>query len=225
MGLGGIVSGVLGLKASKSQSKAASNEIQLLSQIHDDQRADAAPFLEGGRNALAAYNFELGIGDRPVFQNLQATQGEDGTFSVGGQSFADEESANAFISENNSFDYRGFQETPGFQFALDEGNRGLARSAAARGASNGGAFAKDLVRFNQGMANQEYGTFLNRLAGQAGAGQVQLNANAAEGAQFGQSAGNAFAAKGNAKASGFGAINNAFQGTLSQGAQALGFFA
>lgn len=65
-----------------------------------------------------------------------------------------------------------FTESPGYQFQFDEGVRALERGASARGDLLGGRQLKELTRFGQGTANQEYGGFLNRLGSLAGAGQT-----------------------------------------------------
>jgi hypothetical protein len=54
------------------------------------------------------------------------------------------------------------EQDPGYQFRLQEGMKALERSAAARGGSQGGAAAKSLARFSQGLASQEYQNAFNR---------------------------------------------------------------
>lgn len=56
-----------------------------------------------------------------------------------------------------------FQAGPGYQFALDQGLQALNRNAASRGMLSSGNNSQDIVRFSQGLANQEYGNYLNRL--------------------------------------------------------------
>jgi len=55
-----------------------------------------------------------------------------------------------------------FQQSPGYQFAFNEGVNALDRSAAARGRLNSGAQDIALTRYGQGIANQEYDNFLSR---------------------------------------------------------------
>lgn len=69
-----------------------------------------------------------------------------------------------------------FQAGPGYQFALDQGTQALDRSAASRGMLGSGNQQQDLLRFGQGLANQEYGKWLAGLGGIADAGM-----NAAQG--------------------------------------------
>lgn len=67
--------------------------------------------------------------------------------------------------------------TPGYQFALDQGNQGLQRSAAAKGGLLSGGALKDISSYNVGMADQNYqNVFGNALtANEANNGQA-LNA-------------------------------------------------
>jgi hypothetical protein len=65
-----------------------------------------------------------------------------------------------------------FQTGPGYTFAMGEGVDALDRSAAARGGLYSGGAARELTAFGQGLANQEWGNHLSRLAGLAGSGQA-----------------------------------------------------
>lgn len=56
------------------------------------------------------------------------------------------------------------QQTPGYQFALGQGNEAINRSAAAKGMLNSGGVLAELQKYGQGMASQEYGGQVNRLA-------------------------------------------------------------
>jgi len=52
---------------------------------------------------------------------------------------------------------------PGYQFNMDEGGRALQNLNAARGTLNSGRASKDVMRFSQGLADQTYGSTLDRL--------------------------------------------------------------
>lgn len=54
-------------RAAKAQQASAQDEIELARETRDLTREDLAPFVGAGGNALAAYNYELGLGERPVF--------------------------------------------------------------------------------------------------------------------------------------------------------------
>lgn len=64
-----------------------------------------------------------------------------------------------------------FQTSPGYEFAFDEGNRAVEGSAAARGSALSGGTLKALQARGQGLANQEYGSYLDRFLGLANMGQ------------------------------------------------------
>lgn len=55
-----------------------------------------------------------------------------------------------------------FQADPGYQFRLNEGQRGLERSAAARGGYLSGNALKGLNQYNQNFASNEYNNAFNR---------------------------------------------------------------
>lgn len=87
--------------------------------------------------------------------------------------------------------YRGavggsFQASPGYEFARAEGIRGIDQAASARGLINSGARARELMRYGTGVANQEYGNWMNRLQGLAGVGQTASGQTASLGQQAGQ---------------------------------------
>ena len=59
-------------RAARAQERAAAMQMQLgreqlglQREIYDDQTERFAPFLDAGTNALGAYQYELGLGDRP----------------------------------------------------------------------------------------------------------------------------------------------------------------
>lgn len=54
------------------------------------------------------------------------------------------------------------QNDPGYQFRLDEGNKAINASLAARGLGNSGAALKSLTKYGQDYASGEYGNAFNR---------------------------------------------------------------
>lgn len=59
-----------------------------------------------------------------------------------------------------------FQVGPGYQFAMNQGLDSLDRRAASRGMLASGNNSIDTINYSQGLANQEYGGWLDRLNGQ-----------------------------------------------------------
>jgi hypothetical protein len=65
--------------------------------------------------------------------------------------------------EGNTRATSAFQAGPGYQYAVDQSLEGINRSAAARGGSFGGNTLAALSDRAGNMANQEYGSWLDRL--------------------------------------------------------------
>ena len=62
------------------------------------------------------------------------------------------------------FDYtlEDFEADPGYEFRLSEGMKAIERSGSARGLSLSGRQLKDLARFGQGLASEEFGRAYGR---------------------------------------------------------------
>lgn len=109
----------------------------------------------------------------------------------------------------------GFKETPGYGFAVAEGEKGAVNNMAALGMKNSGAALKALTRFRTGLADQTYNNYLDRLSGVSTGGQTQVGQNAALGANYAQNAGQTLQDKGAATASGYVGQANAWGNALS----------
>ena len=118
--------------------------------------------------------------------------------------------------------YSGFQQTPGFQFELSEGMRGLNAQLAAMGLTDSGAGLRARQEFGQGLASRDYGNHLARLQSMAGLGQTANNAMAGLGGQFAGNMGNLAMARGNALAGGQANAANAWGSAFEGVGGALG---
>lgn len=125
-------------------------------------------------------------------------------------------------------DYSGFQNSPDYQFSLNQGISALDKSAAARGSLYSGGHSQDLTQFAQGNADQFLNSYWNKLAGQAGQGQVTAGNLGALGANVAGNIGNYLTNAGQARASSYLQQGNigaqqigAFGNAISQG---LGYF-
>ncbi|MEF2156390.1 hypothetical protein V3390_09170 [Luteimonas sp. FXH3W] len=118
--------------------------------------------------------------------------------------------------------------TPGYEFAFGEGQRALDASATARGGLFSGAAAKALTKYGQGVADQQYGSHMNRLAALAGMGQTATNQNAQYAQNYGTQVGNTIGNLANARVSGINAKAQAKQSMWGDiagfGGMALGQF-
>lgn len=115
-----------------------------------------------------------------------------------------------------------FQESPGYQFAIEQGVNAIDRAASARGLLNSGARLRELTRYGQGMANQEFGNWQNRLAALAGIGQTATGQTAALGTNAANNIAQTQMAAGNAQAAGGVNATNAVLGGANAG---LGLYA
>lgn len=124
---------------------------------------------------------------------------------------------------NRDFTLADFQKDPGYQFRMDQGQRGLEAGAAARGGLLNGGTLKALSRYGQNYASGEYSNAynrfnndrtqrFNRLSSIAGTGQTAATNVGNMGTQTAYGIGQTQQAIGNARASGYvgqaNAINN-----------------
>lgn len=135
---------------------------------------------------------------------------------------------------NRAFTMADYQQDPGYQFRLQQGQNAIQSGSVANGSRYSGATLKALTRFNSDQASQEYGaaygrynndvsTRFNRLASVAGVGQTATNQTTALGASAASNAGAAINRQGQslqdaatARASGYVGAGNAINGTLGQ---------
>lgn len=123
----------------------------------------------------------------------------------------------------NAGDFSSFQQSPDYQFAMDQGMQALDRGAAARGGLYAGGADADRIAFGQGLASQQYGNYYNRLAGIAGMGQGSANALGALGANSANQIGGNLMGAGNARASAYTTGANANINAANQLGQLGGF--
>ncbi len=124
------------------------------------------------------------------------------------------------------FTMADYQEDPGYQFRMAEGQKALERSAAAKGSLMSGGFMKGLTRYGQDVASQEYGNAYNRfnadrdrrfgrLSSLAGIGQTANNQVGQAGMNYANQVGNNMMGSANAQGAAGIAGANAWGGALS----------
>jgi len=69
-------------------------------------------------------------------------------------------------ADGNARAVGAFQVSPGYDFQVNQGLDALDRRAASRGMLASGNNSIDTINYSQGVANQEYGGWLDRLNGQ-----------------------------------------------------------
>ncbi len=136
-------------------------------------------------------------------------------------------------SFQKSFTMADYQQDPGYQFRMNEGAKALNASAAANGASSGGATMKALTRYGQDYASNEYqnaynrfnndnSNRFNRLSSLAGLGQTANNVVNQNAGMYGQQVAGNQIGMGNAAASNQIAQTGRLASLFGQGAGAYG---
>lgn len=202
-------------KAAGAQARAAERAAEVQLQAQREAITAQREMFDITREDLAPYR-EIGTG---ALQQLRS-------LTVPGRYLAQE------------FDYSAedFEADPGYQFRLSEGMKALERSAAARGTLLSGRQIKDITRFGQDLASEEYGRAytrsfnefmanranrFNRLAALAGIGQTSTTTTAQLGQQTGANIGQTYLTSGarladiglqagNVRASGYAAQGQAY---------------
>lgn len=132
------------------------------------------------------------------------------------------------LESGNVFGEGGFQADPGYQFRLSEGQRAIDAAASARGMRNSGAALKELARYGQDFASNEYNNAYNRqynrISALAGIGQSANAQTQAAGSNYANNVSSNQIGLGNAQASNQTAAANRFGGLLGQGATAAAIY-
>ena len=154
------------------QSDVADRQLALQKRQYEEGVQRQQPFLTAGTNALArmqageftqpaAFNPNDPAYARPAaFNPNDPAYARPAAFNVNDPRYAQ---PGAF-----SFGVNDFQADPGYAFRLSEGQRGLERSAAARGGLISGTALKAASRFSGDLASQEYGNAFSRALTQYG---------------------------------------------------------
>lgn len=118
---------------------------------------------QSGRGDLQKY-YEQGLGFGAPYRAAGASGLEAylGTLGLGGPG-----------AQKKAID--SFKTSPGYQFALQQGLQGVQRGEAAKGLGGSGAEMRALQQTGQGLANQQYGQYQQRLASLAGMGQSEAD--------------------------------------------------
>lgn len=200
-----VANALIGSSAAKSaantQAAAQQRALDLQAQQYQQQRADLQPFVSAGvgaQNQLLTY---LGLPG--------GTQGAD------------------FGKYAKDFGMSDFTTDPGYAFRLSEGQKGLDRTAAARGGLISGGALKAATRFGQDMGSQEYQNAYNRyqtnrsnqlapLGSLLSSGQASATNQATSAGNYGVQAGQGITNIGAANAAGTMASANAAGGALGQ---------
>jgi len=106
-----------------------------------------------------------------------------GTAGQANTALADALGLNGSAASQNAIN--NFRDMPGYQFALDRGQQAIDQSAVARGNLNSGSTLKALETFGQGIADQQYNSYLSNLSGLNSGGYAAGSALTGQSNQFG----------------------------------------
>lgn len=198
MAAGGIANSFIGSSASKkasSQQVAAQQAALALQQkMYGDAVGRAEPYINTGKGAMLSLGSLYGIG-------------EDGSFS--------------FDNAMNPAALDAFRRSPDYQFAMQEGIRGLGFSNAAQGLLRSSEHLRSATRFAEGLATQNFGNYVGNLRGIAGMGLDATKSINSVGLGFGQMGSSTMGAIGNAQAAGTMGSANALAGGINSVTNAL----
>lgn len=145
--LGGALSGLGSLFAGGAQKSAAKQN----KAAYEGLKTEGLGYLDTGYGG--ANNYLTQVGD--LYSGLSGLGQQQGSM------YANALGLNG--AEGNAAALGAFQTGPGYQFALDQGLQALERRASAQGRLQSGQTGLDTIGYAQGLANQEYGSWLDRL--------------------------------------------------------------
>ena len=207
MAIFSTIAGLIGQQGAQAGGNMAGDAANRAAQMNQQEaqrgRIALSPWSSTGESALNKINNLLGLGE------FSSAGSNDGKIYV--------DPANAKNLQTQAL--ADFQTTPGYQFRMDEGVKGLDRSAASRGLLRSGAQQKAITNFGQGIASEEYGNYLGSLFNLAGMGGQAVGGANNTSAGLVQGAGNMMTQGGIARGSGYAAGANALASGISKGVQ------
>lgn len=209
-GAGGTVAATTPAAAGSSATPWLIGGSTLASLYGTKQATDAAEEAarygaEASRSATAENARQFDITQANLAPWLQA-----GTTALGAQ-----QSLMGLGGESAADVQKQLELDPGYQFRLKMGQKSLDSGLAARGGMGSGRALTAGVDYNQGMASQEYGNRLNRLATLSGTGQTTGQNLGILGANYAANQGNVLMNNANFQGSAGIAKANARQSGLS----------
>ena len=157
---GGVTSAVIGSNASSNaatqQAQSDQNAINEENLIYGENQTTLSPFINAGKSGLSSLMANAG-NLPPAFTGVAPT-------------FTAPTLAQA-------------QQTPGYQFELQQGNKGILEGAAATGGAISGGTLKSLDQYGTNLADTTYNTIYNQALSGYGANLSTYQANLAQYAQ------------------------------------------
>ena len=128
-------------KAADQQATAQGNALSFEEQQYQQNQANQAPFVQAGTTSLGHLMTDLGNGTFGA-GSLGAVPQFTGTFTA------------PTLAEA--------QQTPGYQFAAQQGSKGILQGAGAAGGAISGGTLQALDSYNTNLANSTYGDVFSR---------------------------------------------------------------
>lgn len=188
MAIGGAIASIAGgaLQASSAQSaanaqqRAAAEQLALQREMYNTTRNDLAPFRDTGGNALAAYNYELGLGAAPtidgaVYGGINMSPAAQFALNQGVDSIQSSAAARGGLRSGSAL-----RSLEGFRFGLAAQDRESQMNRLAGLVDMGQSSAGMNASNNNAMAQMGSNSFANmgnaQSAGAIGAGNAWGNA-------------------------------------------------
>lgn len=204
---GAIVGGVASNMAAGKQANAAGKAADQSAEAAAQMRADLTPYNNLGQQAI-----------NPLWSAMGYNVDDKGNVT---------QNPSATLQQQFKFDPANLENTPGYQFTLQQGLKGTNNALAAQGLGLSGAQAKGLSQYTTGLANQTYGDQYNRalstyntnyqvasnnvnnLQNLVNTGQNSAAQSGQQGVQAANNAGNYLTQQGNAQAAGIAGVGQA----------------
>lgn len=212
---GSVISSNAAESAAQTQAGAAENAQAISQNEFNTITGQEQPFMQSGYGALGQLNYLQGIGKPGTAAS--PTSGPTASSSPSG----------GYGSLNAPFTADTFKQfSPAYQFQLQQGIQGTLNGEAASNGALSGAAQKDLMSYNQNLANTSFNSAFNQYQTQQGniysrlAGIAQLGQNAAantgqQGTTLAGQAAQSATNIGTAQAAGTVGAANAFTGGLN----------
>lgn len=260
VGVGSLAAGVLSSgNAASAQTDAANTASRTQLQMFGQTQANLAPWMQGGQTALSGLESFMGLTPgTPGTPGTAATPGSwsggtgapnynvggaggyspgqgQGTFTPGSPGTAATAGTPGSVNPNapglQGFGLAQFQQSPAYQFNLQQGQQAIDKAANARGGYYNPSTLQDISKYSQGVASNEFqnaynnynqtqGNIFNRLQTMSGSGQNAATGLGGFASQTGQQVGANQIGAGSAQAAGIIGQNTAIQGGLSSLLQA-----
>lgn len=227
--VGAVGSAYMNSKASKNaadaQAGAAGAAAQTQRDLFSAQAAYSAPQRNLGYGADSLLAQLYGIPD-PNATGANSLYGAnaagDSLASGNGPGSASGASGSPGAAGPGTPNYNAFYNSPGYQFALSQGQSAINRNASANGSLYSSNTLGALSNYTAGAAGQQYNNYVQQLMGLAGLGGSAVAGTNAAAQNAGNNISSTQLSAGNANASGVLGSAGAWTGAIQQGGNLLG---